>query len=323
MAANNPPAPEGETAAALPPPSKQPKLPKNIIPLPEDVPQHVWKLWPRLVEAHLFFPQARERQITARIQAGKLSTYYCPDGSCRINREHMVAIWGEPESVGDRVNPLSAAGREARGDDGKRGKALTSADLELDDPVVGMFRECREMLRDSRADNALLFKNAMDPITKGVKFLEDMCGRAFDRVKELEDRWDLSMKQREQDDEYRHLRDLEISRAKAQEERRAEVVALLKAQLPRLVDKWAGGSLRDFVATLDPALVQTIVETGVLPAEHLQKLQKMQIEIAEIAKLKEQREQVKAAAAATKEHTAAGGPAPATNAANGAASAPS
>ncbi len=318
MAANIPPAEAGETAET-PPPSKQPKLPRNIIPLPDDIPQSVWKLWPRQVEAHLFFPQARERQITARIQSGKLPCYYCPDGSCRINREHLVAIWGEPETVAEKVNPLSAAGREARGDDGRRGKQLTSADLELDDPVVGMFRECREMLRDSRADNAALFKAAMAPITTGIQFLSDTCNRAVERVKELEDRWDASMKQREADDEYRHLRDLELARAKATEERRAEVVTLLKGQLPRLVDKWAGGSLRDFVATLDPALVQTIVDTGVLPPEHLQKLQKMQIEIAELAKLKEQREQAKA----TNEQAAAGSPAPATNAPNGAASAPS
>lgn len=283
MAANIPSAAPGETKTA------QAKLPKHIVPLPEDVPEKVWKLWPRQVEAHLLWPQARERQITAKVKAGQLPCYYCPDGSCRINREHMVALWGEPDAP--HVNPLSAEGRAQRGDDGQRPpRRVSDAELEIDDPIVGMFREAREMLRASQDFNLQLIKALMAPIGEQMKLLAELADRLGDRVGFLEQRADAVMLEREALNDFRHERDLEVAAAKSREERRGKMLSLLQEQLPEMVKAWAGGSsLADFVADLDPELVEMVLQSGTLPASRAAQLRKVADELrarkaAEVAK---------------------------------------
>lgn len=290
MAANIPSAAAGETASTGTKPA-QTKLPKHIVPLPEDVPEKTWKLWPRQVEAHLLWPQARERQITAKVKAGALPCYYCPDGSCRINREHMVALWGEPDAPA--VNPLSAAGREARGDDGQRQpRRITDSDLDLDDPIVGMFREAREMLRASNDFNLQLIKALMAPITEQMKLLKELADMQADRVSFLETRQDSVMAEREALADFRHERDLEIAAAKSREDRRSKVMSLLNDQLPEMVKAWAGGkeSLSDFVEDLSPELVEMVLQSGTLPA-------KRQAQLAEVAKRLAERRAAEAAKA--------------------------
>lgn len=293
MAANIPSAEAGETKATAK--NAAAKLPRHIVPLPEDVPESAWKLWPRQVEAHLLWPQARERQITNKVKAGALPCYYCPDGSCRINREHMIALWGEPDASTPKPNPLSAAGREERGDDGSRRPRVHHSDLELDDPVVGMFRECREMLKSSNDFNLQLIKSLMDPIAEQMKLLTALTDRLGDRVEFLENKQDAVMSEREALADFRHARDVEIAATRAKEERRGKLLALLQSQVPDLIKAWAGGaSLADFVEDLDPALVDMVLNSGTLPERRAVQLKAVALE------LERKRAERAAAAAAAK-----------------------
>lgn len=248
--------------------------------LPNDIPKAVWDTWPRKREAHALFA-VRERAVKVKLVSGALSAYGCPDGSVRIPIEQLREVFADPKSVPasdrgvDRIR-ASLAGKIK----------MTDADLSLDDPVVGMFREVRIMLREERehsraqieardATNQEQLKLLTGPIHAATKMLQELCERLSTRVAELEARQDAVTAEREMMADFRQARDVELEQVKARERRRTEVVELLKRELgPLLISKIGGtaDSLSAFVGNVRPELVELLLESKLLSPEHEKRL---------------------------------------------------
>ncbi len=252
--------------------------------MPNDIPKAVWETWPRKREAHALFA-VRERAVKVKLVSGELSAYGCPDGSVRIPIEQLREVFSDPKSVPasdrgvDRIR-ASMAGKIK----------MTDADLSLDDPVVGMFREVRIMLREERehgraqveardATNQEQLKLLTGPIHAATKMLQELCERLSTRVAELEARQDAVTAEREMMADFRQARDVELEQVRAREKRRTEVVELLKRELgPVLISKigGTGDSLSAFVANVRPELVELLLESRLLSPEHEKRLRAIQ-----------------------------------------------
>lgn len=231
--------------------------------LPDDVPQAEWKSWIRKNDAHLKYG-VRRRRVTDRIASGTLPCYACPDETVRIPTAALEEAFG----VADEKEPPRERARA-------RASVVSDADLELDDPVVGMFRECRIMLKEERehsrqqlaardATNLEQLKLLTAPVSKSVELLQQTAERLAERVKFLETREDAMMREREEMAEFRHVRDLEISRQAAADRRRGETIEVLRKEWPTIVNAWASGSLRGFVQQTKPELVDLLIKSGQL-----------------------------------------------------------
>jgi hypothetical protein len=248
--------------------------------LPDDIPKAVWEKWPRKSEAHALF-SVRQRAVKVKLASGALKCYGCPDDTVRIPIDQLRAVFAEPGSVPasdrgvDRIR-ASMAGKVR----------MTDADLSLDDPVVGMFRECRIMLREEREHsraqlesrdqtNQEQLKLLTGPVQAATKMLQELCERLSTRVAELEARQDAVTAEREMMADFRQARDVELEQVRAREKRRTEVVELLKRELgPVLISKIGGtaDSLSAFVANVRPELVELLLESKLLSPEQEKRL---------------------------------------------------
>lgn len=234
--------------------------------LPDDVPQQEWKSWVRKNDAHLKYG-VRRRRVSDRIASGTLPCFACPDESVRIPTQALEEAFGKA----DEKEPPRERARTPR-------NVVSDADLELDDPVVGMFRECRIMLKEERehsrqqlaardATNLEQLKLLTTPVSKSVELLQATAERLAARVEFLEQREDSMMREREEMAEFRHVRDLEIQRQSAADSRRAQAIEVLRKEWPTIVNAWASGSLRGFVSQTKPELVDVLIKSGMLTAQ--------------------------------------------------------
>lgn len=266
-------------------------------PLPDDIPAGVWNKWPRKGEAHLLYG-VRKRVVTNRIVSGVLRCWACPDSSVRIPTEQLEAALGEkkPDAAPDAAAaPPIAKSDRTRVERARLKELMSDAELELDDPIVGMFRECRLMLKEERSHtretlkeerehfrelldkanetNEKQLKLLVDPIGHATKLMQETSKRLADRVTYLEERQDSVIAEREMMADFRQVRDVELEQVRGREKRRSEVLALLKREIgPVLLSKLGGDSLAGFVANVRPELIDLLIASKLLTPEQEQRL---------------------------------------------------
>ncbi len=256
--------------------------------LPDSIPREVWILWPRRHEAHIRYG-VMTRVISTRVRRGVLKAYACPDETVRIPTQQLDELFGTDRSgvaKSDRAPDPPPVESKRR---------MSDAELELEDPLVGMFRECRVMLKEEREHSRLqlkeehehnraMLKEAHEQVEKQLKLLVDPIGAATtllqatakqlaDRVQTLEQRQDQVIAERELMADFRHVRDAELEQIRAREKRRGDIVAMLQKEFgPLIVSKLSGGTLADFVAKVSPELMNNLLESNLLPADMTAKL---------------------------------------------------
>ena len=262
--------------------------------LPDDIPKAVWSTWPRKAEAHAVVG-VRQRQVTMRVASGALPCYGCPDDSVRIPIDLLKAQF----DMSNPAKPVAQSDRSAaytREHFAREQIAnLTNKDLDLDDPVVGMFRECRIMLKEEREHSRAMMllerdhsraqleqrdktnqeqlKLLVGPVQTVTTTLQSLCADLQTRVKFLEERQDTVINERELMADFRHARDVEIEQMRAREQRRNEVMSLLKRELgPVLISKLGGDSLSSFVSNVRPELVELLLQSQLLAPEQEKRL---------------------------------------------------
>lgn len=228
-------------------------LPKGLKALPPDVTKEVWRLWPRKVEAHLIWG-VRMQQITQACTRGKIPVYMCPDQSIRLPTDALRQFFGPPKTE-DAADEQAAAGKVQS--------------IDVDDPIVGMFREVVGMLRDLRQEKLDILKMLLDPLNLAMGQLEKQHSRMSQRIEQLEGRADSTMNEREALIDNRHLRDLATTIEMGKEKRRDDLAQQFRGALPSLVKKFTGVQLSDFVAGFDPQELELLISSGFLKAEQV------------------------------------------------------
>lgn len=240
---------------------------------PKDLPEHVasgeeWKAWPRKIEAHVRYG-ARERQITALCRSGKLVVYRCPDESLRLDPSKLEDLFGKPGTFQGRDRaPADETEREAR-------KNRKATDFDDTDPLPGLVKELALLLKEQRQEKTEILRLVVDPMNAALGLFREITQHAMDRVKEMEARELDTMALFEELSSSRHARDLETQAHAATQKRRDEIMGMLRARLPSVLDGITGiGSLGAFVKGIDPTFVQMVIDAGVLPPDKLEMLRK-------------------------------------------------
>lgn len=248
--------------------------PRKVSAQPRDLPEHVasgeeWKAWPRKTEAHVWYG-ARERQITALCRAGQITVWRCPDDTLRIDPSELEERYGPPGTFKGRDRaPSDPVERQ------QRVSARKEPEFDYADPLPGLVRELTLLVREHREEKLSILKLVVDPMNHVHKLLQWLTDHAMDRVKTMEARELDTMALYEALTSTKAEQDLRAQDAAGKSANRAEVMAMLRKALPRLLDDFAtSGTLAGFVRTLDPDLVQTLLKMDVLPKDQLDKLQR-------------------------------------------------
>lgn len=118
-----------------------------------------------------------------------------------------------------------------------------------------------------------------EPLRVGVEMLQKAAERLEKRSSELEENRDRVFKLIEEALTARNDRELAQKREESLMAIRAEMVAMVKDQVPSIVQKWAlttqASKAVEFMQSVDPALIETIVASGALEPHQLQMLQEL------------------------------------------------
>ncbi len=264
-------------------------LPKHIAPLPPDVPEDVWRAWPRKGDAHVIW-RVRMRQIDAYCRSGKLKQWVCPDQTVRLSSEEITELFGPPGEPKE-APPV-------------RTPQNVLPEISQEDPLWGIFQETVKMLADARKQTIDLVKLLTDPISNQFSRYEALLTARETRIAQLEDRWVESQTRIEESLSAQRVFDMEMAREQAREERRADVMKLLRDQVPALVAKYTGATLLDFVRGTEPAVVESVLQSGVLGADQQAVLRRVAVDVA--------KERAAAEAATAAKQQVNGAPAPQT-----------
>lgn len=246
--------------------------------VPRELPQHLaaseeWKAWPRKLEAHVRWG-LRERQITSLCRTGRLVVWRCPDESLRIDPSQLDEEFG-PEGV--------VQGREARelpAESAQRKEKISQKtardEWDLDDPLPALVRELRSVISLQQTQITDLIKMSTDPIKYGMHLAEKVTQAALTELTALRAKDLENAVLREELLTTKHIRDLELAKQQAADRRKDETLALLKAKAPALLDRFfATSDLASFVKTLDPMLVNVVLESGTLSEEQASTLRRL------------------------------------------------
>lgn len=243
------------------------KLPKGLEALPDDVPKEEWLLWPRKGEAHLIWGLS-ERRVTGMCTTQRLCQYMCPDQSIRLDPQEMTALFGAPGEEREKTR---------LGNAGKPGKvnAASSPDIDVDDPLPAVLGQVLGMLKDAREDSRKILALVIDPANQLTNNLLEINDRQARRIGELETRFQAELEASAQRNVEQHLLDIELKREAAKEQRRSSILQLLQAQVPAMVSKWTGATLIDFIDGVEPATIQALLQSALLPTEKQALLQRL------------------------------------------------
>lgn len=290
-------------------------LAKHVQALGSEIKPEVWQSWPRKADAHLIW-KLRPRQLDGYVARKRLRLFLCPDQTIRIPKEDMLAVFGEapPE-----VAAVTAAKAPAQLDVGLE---------DIDDPIAMMFREAVNMWKLAAGQIKDLVQLTTQPMNAAITALKDtlvMQQNANDvlaaRVAELESARDVTIREREEAIDNRHLRDLMLSAELSKEKRREKITDSFVSQLPIFMAKWTGGTLSDFVTKYSAEEWELLLGTGFVKPEQatlIREILSRQAAVAALAAKKQAEKEAREKATAAEAQP----PAPAAqsnSAANGAA----
>lgn len=239
----------------------------NAKPLPDHVAGgEEWKAWPRKGEAHVQWG-LRERQLTALCRTGAIPVWSCPDGSLRIEPEKLIERFGQPGAVTGRERDRPVLEQKSM-------RQPSQADFERD-PMAAVMREFVLMVRSLFDANRDLLKQIVDPMNAILVSFKEREAAASLRIRELESGWLEVMDLRSELADASHERQLQLQRAAATDARRKELLDMLRPHLPELAANLTGGSLTAFVKKVPPELLDSLLESRVLPPELETQLQRL------------------------------------------------
>ena len=244
---------------------------------PKELPDHVaageeWKAWPRKKEAHLTYG-ARERQITALCREGSLQVWICPDGSLRLDPSVLEEHFGAPGVFAGRDRaPADKATRARRAAD----RALDADEWDTADPLPGLVRELRGLVKELREEKRDVLKLVLDPANHVMAMSQKITDQALARVRELEASHVEVLQVLGELQSTKTTNELQIQQAQNAEARRGETMKILREQAAPLLGRVFGGGmdLASFVRGINPQVLEAVLESGMLDAERSELLRR-------------------------------------------------
>ena len=225
-----------------------------------------WRLWPTRAEVPGLY-NVTPHKLAAATKRAKLRAYATSDGNVRFDPKELRAVFGPPNTERED-EPEVEASPVAAGDDG----GDDDPPVALDPPVStvhDLMNEVLAMLREVRKEKVDVLQHCLQPLQHGIRLLEKLLDSALARCIDLEKQRDLVQNEREQLASEAHIRNLELRKVEKAEERRAEIMAMLKLAVPELVMAYVRGQnapkdASTFLAGLDPKVLD-ILQEGLEP----------------------------------------------------------
>jgi hypothetical protein len=160
--------------------------------------------------------------------------------------------------------------------------------------VAMLLREQMRMNAETRKERQDTIRVMQGPLDTGLKLMEQVVLTQGKRLEHLEGLWDRMVKATEEMLSALHVRELEKKKAEDSLAMRRQAIGLLDKHGPMLWEKWSltreAQTALEFLASLDPAIVDTVASAGVLSDEQVEVLTKLRAGLA-----KRQRPQQQAA----------------------------
>jgi hypothetical protein len=233
-------------------------------PLPDDVAKsEAWRGWPKLEQLHA---ETGLKVTELRAKLVDVPCFRCPDKSVRY----------EPEAA--RAAVFAFEDDDEQDDDAEIARDLEGLDNK--DDVYKLL--CRELLRnqrEERKDRAELIRSMQAPLDRGLQLIEATITRQGARLGELEGVWDRMLLTTETLMSNQTARDLQQKQALHSQKMKEDSFNFVKVHLPTMLDRWQmtgeAALAVEFLASLDPKIVDAVVATGVLDAQQTAMLTKL------------------------------------------------
>lgn len=207
-----------------------------------------WQSWPKLETLHAEsgLTVAQLRKLLAQVPC-----YRCKDNSVRYEPEPARdAVFGFEEED----EPTETEEVDGLGDKG--------------DVYQLLCRELLRALREERKDRSELVRSMTIPLERGMQLIDKTISTQATRLEHLEDLWDRMVKTSEEMLSAHGERERADNQAKHSQQMKQQTFNLVKEQLPTLLNKWAltaeATMALEFLASLDPKIVDAVIATGVL-----------------------------------------------------------
>jgi hypothetical protein len=230
-----------------------------------------WRRWPTRYEIPRLYSITPHR-FAAAVNRAHVPSYKCPDNTIRFKPDELNAVFGRPGAP--RSDPPVRAGRNSgparararKRDDDDDDDDDDSEPVRVDPPVNtvhDLFKEVIAMLRELRTEKVDALKYALDPLKEGISLLKELLAASMKRASELEASATAVATEREALMSAVHVRNLEIKRFESSEQRRAQVMEIVKAYAPELVATYVASAAVpknaiDFLGSLDVDMLRAM-----------------------------------------------------------------
>lgn len=233
-------------------------------PLPEG---NQWAEWPTL---EVLQTESGLKVSALRARLAPLPCYRCPDKSVRYEPEaSRRAVYAD-------ASPARSSFEDDEDDD--TGDAGAGDDKQPANMAQLFFLALR-MLADQRRESATTIRAMQEPLQAGLSLIREAMGTQAARLAHLEGVWDRMISVSEemlatQSNRASSERTAEHTRALRQ-----KTFELVKEQLPTLLNKWnlttRAGLALEFLGSMDPAVLDMVVGSGVLTPEQMTTLERL------------------------------------------------
>jgi hypothetical protein len=229
-----------------------------------------WQGWPVLevlqAESGLSISKLRSRLAS-------VACYRCTDKSVRY----------EPAAARAAI-----AGEEPDDDDDDPAAGIDADSFTTNAGVYGVFamliREQMRMNAETRRERQETVKVMQGPLELGTKLLEKAAETQAKRLEHLEGLWDRMVAATEQMLTFQHQRERERQKQDDSAAMRRQALGLLKEHGPMMMDKWAltreAQLALEFLGSLNPKIVDTVKDVGILTPEQVEMLSRLQASMA-------------------------------------------
>jgi hypothetical protein len=229
------------------------------------------------------FPTLATLQERSGLSLGRLRAvlaevpcFRCADKSVRYDPSGAAtALDRDDEDGGDEAANDNGPGV---GNDNAGGTLSAHASAGAVDQALLLSLSLR-MLADSRKAHTDTIRTMQEPLTTGLAMMKTANDISAKRLEHMEGMWDRMVMATESLLSSQHDRDLRTTRQTQNAALRSDAVQLVKSQLPRMLDLFrvsgAAGTALEFIASLDPQIIDGVVASGVLEPNQQQLLDKL------------------------------------------------
>jgi hypothetical protein len=237
-------------------------------PLPDEaLKERAWERWPKLETLHA---ETGLSIATLRRKLAAVLCCRCPDKSVRY----------EPDAARAAVFDFDDEDDDQEDDDPLAGAELSSKG----DVYQLLCRELMRSLREERKDRGELVRTMQVPMDRCNDLSEKLTGLLMARNSHLEGLWDRMVLAVEGMASNQAEREINKGKVEHTKKMREQTFALVQSQLPTLLNRWQLTSeatlALNFLASLDPLVVEGVISSGVLDPEQLATLTKLRDSLA-------------------------------------------